>query len=106
MDLKKYQILWTKSFKTELNNIYDYISIHLQNTIAAENIHSKIISSLCSLRYFPNGFSKINISPSESRELRKLTINNYTIVYKVNNKSRQVFILHIFYKGQNYIEKL
>lgn len=106
MALKKYQILWTKNFKNELNSIYNYIFVHLKNPIAAENVHSKIIKALHSLQYFPSRHSKVNMMSQNGKKLQKIVVDNYIIIYEIDVTNLQIFILHIFCKGQNYIERL
>ena len=37
---------------------------------------------------------------------RKIVIGNYVVIYTVDDTKRQVNIVHIYYKGENYLEKI
>ena len=101
--MNKYNIKTTKAFEEELLDIYSYIVDYLQEPkIANEKIRNKILS----LQYLPERYSRIFKSKFKNRNLRKLLINNFVIIYEVRNDTYQIFILHIFNKYQNYLNKL
>ena len=81
--MNKYNIKTTKAFEEELLDIYSYI-----------------------VEYLPERYSRIFKSKFKNRNLRKLLINNFVIIYEVRNDTYQIFILHIFNKYQNYLNKL
>ena len=66
----------------------------------------KIRNKILSLQYLPERYSRIFKSKFKNRNLRKLLINNFVIIYEVRNDTYQIFILHIFNKYQNYLNKL
>ncbi len=69
-----------------------------------KNIKNK--NKILSLQYLPERYSRIFKSKFKNRNLRKLLINNFVIIYEVRNDTYQIFILHIFNKYQNYLNKL
>ena len=86
--MNKYNIKTTKAFE-----------------IANEK-YKKIRNKILSLQYLPERYSRIFKSKFKNRNLRKLLINNFVIIYEVRNDTYQIFILHIFNKYQNYLNKL
>ena len=106
MDLQnkvKYKIQWLDTFKKEVDNIYYYISQILDEPLIAYKFHKKLIQKINSLEYFPERYRKIK---SKDSNIRKIIVDQYIILYQVNNKSKKVFILHIFHSSQNYLFKL
>ena len=104
--MNKYNIKTTKAFEEELLDIYRYIADNLQEPKIANEKYKKIKNKILSLQYLPERYSRIFKSKFKNRNLRKLLINNFVIIYEVRNDTYQIFILHIFNKNQNYLNKL
>lgn len=102
--MNKYKINTTRTFEKELQSIYYYISNQLQEPNIAKQNYRKIKEKILTLQYLPERHQKI--FESKFKNLRKLLINNFIIIYEVENKTYQVFILHIFLKNQNYLNQL
>ena len=85
----KYSIIWSPSFKLELQNIYEYISISLKETCVAKKTYYEIIKAVSSLENFPERYPQIETN----RILRKLPVKNYIIIYEVDSDSRTSFHL-------------
>lgn len=99
MNYKEYQIKLEKSAIRELEHIYYYISENLQEPKIASRLVSKIFNAISILKYYPEAYLKLeNLS-----QIRKLVFKNYNILYSVNKKSKEIYILHIYYKSRNYI---
>ncbi len=104
--MNKYNIKTTKAFEEELLDIYSHIVDYLQEPKIANEKYKKIRNKILSLQYLPERYSRIFKSKFKNRNLRKLLINNFVIIYEVRNDTYQIFILHIFNKYQNYLNKL
>lgn len=100
--MNKYKIVMSENFDKELENIYYYIKYILLEPNIAKKLYNKILNKIFSLEYFPEGYPKLfpNI-----QNIRKLFVNNYLIVYYVDNQKRFVNILHIYHSKQNYLNK-
>lgn len=83
-------------------NIYSYIYFYLQAPKAAVNFRQNIIKLISNLYFFPYKYERL----SNYSNLRKISIKNYIIIYEVNEFSKQVYVLNIFYGGQNYLDKI
>lgn len=89
--MNKYKITWSPHTKEELNKIYSYISYYLQEPNIANNLLKKILCSISSLEYFPERYLKIYNYKSKSKNLHRLLVNKYIIIYEVNNSTRTSF---------------
>ncbi len=102
--MNKYKVNTTMAFEEELQFIYEYIANQLQEPTIAKQNYKKIRDKILTLQYWPERHQ--NIFKSKFKNLRKLLINNFIIIYEVKNDTNEVFILHIFYKNQNYLNQL
>lgn len=93
--MNKYEIIWSTKAKKELSNIYTHITYVLKENYIAINIIKKIINLTSNLNTFPERYSKIFYYIDKSRNLRKLPLDKYVIIYEIDNISRES--LHITY---------
>jgi len=102
MNYKEYQIKLEKSAIRNLENIYYYIAENLLEPRIANRLVNKILNSILILKYYPEAYPKFK----NSNQIRKLIFKNYNILYSVNKKSKEIYILHIYYKSRNYINNI
>lgn len=100
--MNNYSIHSTLSFEKEFEQTYNYIAFELKDPIAATNFFDTVINKIYSLQYFPKRYKKINIFSNKYIEIRQMPIDNYIVVYEINNKIKQIDILHIFHGSRNY----
>ena len=91
---KKYIIKLAPTFEKDLEKIYEYIAFNLQEPHIAKKLYNKIIQKLYSLQYFPERFVKI--FNHKNQNLRRLLINNYAVIYEVDNNTRTSFYITYF----------
>ena len=102
--IKEYKVTTTDTFEDEVKNIYFKIKFYYKKPIKAKNVYNKIIDSIKKLNLFPEKFSKVK--NFKNLNLHRLIINNYIVIYEVNNEKAEVYILHIFFYNQNYLNLL
>lgn len=90
----KYIIRQTTSFEIELEDIYRYLAFTLKEPNTAEKYLNMIIKRIYSLQYFPERYSRIH--NFKNRILRKMPINNYLVIYEVDNNTRSSFYFTYF----------
>ena len=66
---------------------------------------NRILDGVEKLNIMPLRFELTNEEPWKSRGLRKLIIDNYVVFYFTNEKTDEVVVFHVFYRGRD-IEKL
>ena len=99
---KRYEVIWLNSFKDELSHIYHYLSKELNEPYIVNKFHRKVFNSLSYLSYYPEIYQKIN----HNKNIRRIPIDKYVILYTIDNHKKRVFILHIIHGNNNYLEKL
>ena len=99
-EIKLYKIILSPTFINELNTICDYMITNLKEPQLSKIFYRRIIEKLSSLKIFPERHRQLQI---KDIIFRKLFFKNYVIIYQINFKSREVFILHIFHGNQNYL---
>ena len=104
--MTNYSVITTNTFEMELETTIHYINSILKEPIIAKNLYSKIISSISNLNYFPERYSKVFYYKDKTKNVHKLPIDNFIILYKVNQSLGKVYILHIFNSNQNYLNLL
>ena len=86
----------------ELTSIYEYIKVKLKEEQIAKRLLTKTQKELIELQYFPKR-SRL-ITKDKNKKLYRLIIKKHIIIYKVNDKSKEIYILHIFNSRQNYLK--
>ncbi len=106
MDSNKYEVILTEKAKIELKGIYDYISKSLMSEIAAKNLYNKVKDSILRLEDFPESCSIIEHYKDNKYQYRKLVINNYLVIYRIDEENKKVYIVRIIYGKRNYINEI
>ena len=101
----KYEIIFTDYAKEELKDIFHYISEILNNKIAADSLMNKIEKILLALKQIPFLATKVHIKP-RNETYRRLVINNYIILYQVNEKNSYVIIYRVLYGKRDYLNNI
>lgn len=97
-----YHIILSDSAKEDLDKIYKYISESLIEKNTAERIISNIEDNILRLEEFPYSCPEINIKPHNDI-VRKLIIDNYLVLYDVNEEKMQVNIYNVVYNKSDYL---
>lgn len=93
--MKEYNINLTNQFLEELNEILYFFP---NSFLYKRKLYYEIRNIVSTLSIFPERYTKLDYKEN----LRKLMINKFIIIYKVDNINNQVYILHIFYEKQDY----
>ena len=90
----------------EIDEIFIYISETLKSQNASKLFVKKIISKTEILSRFPKIYSPISKYDKLKREYRKIVIDNYILLYTIDEKEKIVYISHVFYSRKNYLNGL
>ncbi len=94
--LNKYQISWSPQAYKDLKEIYNYISNTLKEKNIAKKITSKLLKSILNLSYLPERYPKISNFNDNSKNIRKMLVDNYIIIYEIHNFTRKsIYIKYI-----------
>ena len=97
---KKYELEYSKIALKDLEDIMTYISINLQNPIAAENFAKEYDRKVNERRYNPLAFSKYQDNKKRKNIYYTLLVKNYTVFYIV--KSDTMKIHRVIYSRRNF----
>ncbi|MDK2986528.1 MAG: toxin ParE1/3/4 [Clostridia bacterium] len=97
-----YKLIVTELAHQDLDNIVSYIAVQLANPAAASNFLNEVDKCYGYLKSNPMMYSKCNDSRLEKEGYRKAVVKNYIIVYKVDEKAKEVSVLRFFYGAQDY----
>ena len=102
----KWAVVHTPEFEQELKDIYSYIANTLLVPDTAKKQVLRIFDVVESLDTMPLALPLYNKEPWSSKGLRKIVVDNFIIFFMPNEKTKEVYILHIFYGGRNIDELL
>lgn len=103
MDIKKFDIILTEMAKKDLEEIYEYIYENLKEPKIADRLMRKIEKEILSLEISPYRYMKVHIKPRND-VYRRLIIENYIVLYKVNIEDGVVIVYKILYGGMDYLK--
>lgn len=99
----EYNIKLTDSFLEEFEETCNYISEYLKNVDASNRLREKVIYNVLLLENTPKMYMKIEKLDRIERQYRRMVIDNYVILYTIDEKDKIVYIAHIYYGGRNYL---
>ena len=99
--LKKYQVKINPRAVHELNEIYKYIA---SDKMAPQNARSqvnRIKKEILNLETFPYSHQERNEGIYARKGYHQLLIDNYIVIFKIDENNRTVYIITIQYQGRN-----
>lgn len=101
-----YKTELTDEFIEEIRDIFAYISNTLKDPNAARRLRKKVIHNILLLEDSPRICKKTEKLSKAKRPYRRMVINNYIILYTIDETNKVVYISHIYYNKRNYIDYL
>ena len=101
----EYKVKLTDVFLEEIEEICNYITNKLKNIDASNRLREKVIYNILLLENAPKMCAKIEKVDRVKRQYRRLVVNNFIILYTVDEKEKIVYIAHIYYGGRNYLDE-
>lgn len=101
-----YKVVLTNNSIYDRNQIYNYIYWRLTSPINAIAFIKNFYSKLEYLKINPYIYSKFSYPINSKYEYRKISLNNFIIIYYIDETVQCVFVVHIFYAGSNFINKI
>lgn len=103
MDTKKYKVIITPTAYKEINKIYDYITDDLYAENAAKRLMNKVEQEVQSLKDAPKIYTEIEKFDELKRVYIRIVVDNYVILYTIDEDNEVVFVSHMYYGGRNYM---
>ena len=105
MDSKKeiYEIEFTEEARDEIREIYEYISKNLVNEDAAKRLMGKMRKNIMDLAEVPKIYVAIEKKDRMKREFRRMVVDNFIILYTIDENKKTIYISHMYYGRRNYL---
>lgn len=102
----KFAIKITAQADNDIRNIYEYIAYELQSPENASGQLDRIEKCIMSLDDMPKRYRFYDREPWKSRGLHIVPVDNYCVLYIVDNDDRTVFIMRVMYGGRDIDDQL
>jgi len=89
----------------DLDEIYQYIFLELKNPKAADDLIDDFEKAFINLEKFPQSCPLSVNALLKRKGYRKLVVNNYIALYKLDVKRKLIIIMHVFYGAMDYENK-
>lgn len=99
--MDKYKVMINPRAIRELDNIYKYIA---NGKLAPENAKGqvdRIKKAVLSLDTFPQSHQERNEGRYAGKSYRQLLIDNYIVIFRIDEPHKTVYVVTIQYQGRN-----
>ena len=100
----KYSYYFSEKEEQDFNEILQYITFELCNPKAAQRLGKKIFEKIDIIRSFPELGPIADNENFIDNSIRKVSIDNYILFYKIHKSKQTIFILRILYSKRNIHE--
>lgn len=100
--MDKYNVSLTNRALRDLDDIYVYISQTLLVPETALGLVDKIEKEILSLEDMPYRFPERKTGIYANRGYRQLFVGNYTVIYRVDEKHKQVIVITVRYTPSQF----
>ena len=97
-----YHVGMTDEARRDLENIFRYVAKNLQEPGTAVSLIDELEAGMISLSSMPQRCPERQIGIYAGKGYRQLFVKNYTIIFRVEEMTRQVIILTIRYSRSNF----
>lgn len=102
----EYKIKFTDKCLNDIDEACQYIADKLKAENTANKLRIKIVDSVKGLSRFPEMYAKTDKLDRVKRSYRRISIDNYILLYTIDKENKIVYISHMYYGGRNYLEGL
>ena len=100
--MDKYKVSLTNRALRNLDDIYVYIAQTLLVPETALGMVDKIEKEILSLEEMPYRFPERKTGAYANKGYRQLFVGNYTVIYRIDEKRRQVIVVTIRYSPSQF----
>lgn len=79
-------------------------STKLKNIDASNRLREKVIYNVLLLENSPKMYTEIEKTDRTKLQYRRMIVNNYVILYTIDEPEKIVYVAHIYYAGRNYLD--
>lgn len=104
--MDSYKVNITKQAEESMRNIALYIAQNLMNVSAAEGHVDAFLNAIEELSYRASTVQTIPEHPWGEKGLRRISVKNYYIYFKIYEDRKEVSVLDIIYQGRDQKRRL
>lgn len=98
--MTRFRVIYSYDALKELRGIRRYISRKLNNPSAASKQVAHIMLAAESLAVFPKLY-RVRQVDTDGNEIRFFQVDNYTIIYYVDESRKTINVIHVIYSRRN-----
>lgn len=99
--MDKYEVmLYPKAFR-DIDDIYAYIALEKQSSENAKGQTDRIWDAIKSLEELPEAHQDRIVGKYAGKGYKQLVTDNYLAIFKIDKKSKKVFVITVQYQGRN-----
>lgn len=103
MDLYDYKL--TEIAKNDIDQSIKYIKEDLNNHSAAKKLYSKLLHIIENIKSNPRMYSDCSNYYIDNVFIRKAIIDNYVLIYEIDEKRCCINVLRFLYSHRNIVEE-
>lgn len=101
-----YEIAITDQAADDLDKIYEYIAFEKLSPDNATGLINRLEGKIMDLMKFPKKYRTYEKEPWHSRGLRVMSVEQYVVLYILNENERVVTVFRVMYAGMNIDNRL
>lgn len=98
----EYKVFVTERAKSDLAEVYSYISTELQSAATADNVIDSLQRAVKDLSIMPNRYHRYMEEPWFSEGVRYFSVRNFSVFYTVDEDEQRVFVVHVIYSKRDF----
>lgn len=99
--MDKYKVRLLPKALRDLDSIYAYIAIEKQSPANAKGQTDRIKNAVLNLDTFPQSHQLRQTGRFADRGYRQLLIDNYMIIFRIEEEEKTVYVVTVQYQGRN-----
>ena len=100
--MDKYSVMLMKRAQRDLDGIYTYIARSFLEPGTALSLVERIEKQILSLDQMPYRWPERTRGAYANRGYRELVVENYTVIYRVDEPTKQVIVVTVRYSRSNF----
>ena len=100
--MDKYWVRMSERAFRDLDGIYEYIAKVLLEPVIALSLVGEIESAMLSLDTMPHRCPERKVGAYANRGYRQLFVKNYTAIFRIDEKNKQVIVVTIRYSSSAF----
>lgn len=104
--MNRYEVVLTPDAVSDLVELRDYIARVLLAPDTALRYTRAIREEIAALETMPARFALLPDEPWRSRGIRRMTVKNFLVYYRVDEDALRVFVLNVIYARRDQLKVL